>query len=39
MDPLRMVSKETETCRGEFLSVLVWDFSVLKCSEVHDLEQ
>ena len=21
------------------LSVLVWDFSVLKCSEVHELEQ
>jgi len=24
---------------GQILSVLVWDFSVLKCSEVHELEQ
>jgi hypothetical protein len=39
MDPLRTVSKETEICRGRILSVLVQDFSVLKCSEVHELEQ
>jgi hypothetical protein len=24
---------------GQILSVLVWDFSILKCSEVHELEK
>jgi hypothetical protein len=24
---------------GQILSVLVWDFSILECSEVHELEQ
>jgi len=31
--------KEGWNMKGRILSVLVWDFSVLKCSEVHELEQ
>jgi len=25
--------------QGRILSVLIWDFSILKCSEVRELEQ
>jgi len=31
--------KGDRNTQGRILSVLVWDFSILKCSEVHELEQ
>ena len=31
--------KGDRNMQGRILSVLVWDFSVLNCSEVHELEQ
>jgi len=31
--------KGDRNMEGRNLSVLVWDFSILKCREVHDLEQ
>ena len=31
--------KGDRNIQGQILSVLVWEFSVLKCSEVHELEQ
>jgi hypothetical protein len=39
MEPLEDGFKGDRNMYERILNVLVWDFSILKCSEVHELEQ